>query len=204
MLDIELRRWELNNMDRHEVREAPGDWVLLAETKKEAKHYGETYYYTGHTCKHGHLAPCGVKYGCIDCRDRISFNRAQYFDPIQRVTSLNNGYKRRADKKGLDYNLTVDYLLSIFPPDYRCPILGLKCYFHVGKGRAQHNSWSLDRIDNELGYIQGNVMWVSQRANGIKRNLTPDQMIKIGIIGHQAKKARQRRSERCRRTEDLF
>jgi len=41
---------------------------------------------------------------------------------------------------------------------------------------AKWNSASLDRIIPELGYIKGNIIWVSFKANMIKNNLTLNEM----------------------------
>lgn len=205
MLDLELRRYELNCLDRHQIRECRNEWDLLAETKEEALSAGETYYFTGKPCKHGHVVPHGTKFGCVDCRDHISFNRAKYFDPIQRINHLLNSYKTRHRKRFEgESNLTCEYLMRIMPPDWRCPLLGYKCYFHVGKGTAQHNSWSLDRLDNARGYVVGNVMWVSKRANGLKRDLTPEQMVRVGKLGQTLINQRRARQGRCVRTPDMF
>lgn len=38
---------------------------------------------------------------------------------------------------------------------------------------------SLDRIDNRLGYVKGNVIVVSHRANAIKRDATLDELRRI-------------------------
>ena len=54
-----------------------------------------------------------------------------------------------------------------------CPILGIELDW--GMNGQQHNSPSLDRINPKLGYIKGNVMIMSQLANMMKSNATPEQ-----------------------------
>jgi len=46
-------------------------------------------------------------------------------------------------------------------------------------GTADPFSPSLDRIDSKLGYIPGNVMIISTRANSMKSNATPEQLVKF-------------------------
>ena len=41
------------------------------------------------------------------------------------------------------------------------------------------DSASIDRIHNHLGYIPGNVHWVSYRANRIKADATVEELQKI-------------------------
>lgn len=49
-----------------------------------------------------------------------------------------------------------------------CPVLGIP--LKVGKGKATWNSPTLDRILPELGYVAGNVVVISNRANQLKTN----------------------------------
>lgn len=40
---------------------------------------------------------------------------------------------------------------------------------------------SLDRIDSNKGYIEGNVQWVDKRINMMKQSFTQDEFIKMCI-----------------------
>jgi len=42
------------------------------------------------------------------------------------------------------------------------------------------NQACIDRIIPELGYVEGNVMIISRRANVIKNDATADELIAIG------------------------
>lgn len=72
---------------------------------------------------------------------------------------------RRASIKGLAFAITKDWLLTHRPT--HCPVLGMELDFSVGDGR-QENSPSVDRIRPARGYVQGNVVVMSHRANTIK------------------------------------
>jgi hypothetical protein len=66
-----------------------------------------------------------------------------------------------------------------------CPILGIEIdYFNDVIG---DNSPSLDRVDPDGGYVAGNVLIVSMKANRIKQNGTLDEILKIAeyIKQHQ-------------------
>jgi hypothetical protein len=83
--------------------------------------------------------------------------------------------KQRAKKQNLLFDLDFDYLMEIAPDS--CPVFN----FPLGWGRrtfgiAEFDCPSLDRIVPELGYVKGNVMWLSKLANSMKQNATPEQL----------------------------
>ena len=47
-------------------------------------------------------------------------------------------------------------------------------------GGSKDNSVSIDRIDNNRGYVYDNIVIVSMLANRIKNSATPDQIISVG------------------------
>ena len=73
--------------------------------------------------------------------------------------------KRRSEKKGVPFNLSTKYILSILT-DF-CPVFNTEFVFR-GNGRTQPTSPSLDRIDPAKGYVEGNVVVISSKANNIK------------------------------------
>lgn len=63
-----------------------------------------------------------------------------------------------------------------------CPVLGLRLSYAKPRGsknRVEENAPTFDRIDPSKGYISGNVLIVSWRANRIKNDGTPDEHAKI-------------------------
>lgn len=75
--------------------------------------------------------------------------------------------KARANKAGLPFTITIDDLTI---PTH-CPILGIPVFPVKGRGGGDHSP-SLDRIKNELGYVRGNVIVISNRANRLKSDAT--------------------------------
>tara|TARA_R100000008_G_scaffold43143_1_gene24943 strand:- start:37 stop:618 length:582 start_codon:yes stop_codon:yes gene_type:complete len=55
-----------------------------------------------------------------------------------------------------------------------CPVFGMELDW--GMNGRQPNSPSLDRIDPTKGYVKGNVMLISDLANSMKQNATPEQL----------------------------
>ncbi len=80
----------------------------------------------------------------------------------------------RAKSKNLDF--TID-LSDIIIPNL-CPVLGIPVR-KSSTGRLDDNSPSLDRVDNTKGYIKGNVIVISNRANRLKGDATPEELYKI-------------------------
>jgi len=101
----------------------------------------------------------------------MPFNQKKYNQSIRgiAVTACKSS-KRRARDKNLPFNLTSDYLESIFPKNCICPILGYK--MKVSNITLGKLSPTLDRINPRLGYIKGNVEFVSNIANCMMTSAT--------------------------------
>ena len=78
--------------------------------------------------------------------------------------------KKRARDKGIEFAITVE---DVTIPD-TCPLIGISVF--VNDDKIGDNSPSLDRIDNSKGYIPGNVMVVSYKANRMKSNATLEEL----------------------------
>lgn len=85
-------------------------------------------------------------------------------------SKIKSGAKRRK----LTYSLSPEFLESIFPRDFNCPILNQKFNFD-----HRWSTPSLDRICNDIGYEKENVIWVSLKANQIKNTADADLILKI-------------------------
>jgi hypothetical protein len=100
--------------------------------------------------------------------------RKSWHDRHPEATRL-DGAKQRAKEKGLEFNITEDdYSIPKFCPVLNIPII-------QGQNRPTDNSPALDRIDNSLGYVKGNVRIISNRANELKNDATLDEVIAIAV-----------------------
>lgn len=82
--------------------------------------------------------------------------------------------EKRAKEKGLPFDLCVE---DIQIPEC-CPILGMKLEVGRGKGPSD-SSPSLDRIYPNLGYVRGNIIVISMRANKIKSDVSVSDIEKV-------------------------
>ncbi len=91
-----------------------------------------------------------------------------------REARMINSARTRAKNKGLAFNITE---ADIVIPD-TCPVLGIEI-LKTKAPRQTDGSPSLDRIDNSVGYVRGNVAVVSLRANNLKNDGTADEHERI-------------------------
>jgi len=74
--------------------------------------------------------------------------------------------KSRASGLGVRFDLTPEYLESIWTGV--CPVLNQP--INLMTDRLSEFAAELDRFSPELGYVKGNVHWLSRKANRIKNN----------------------------------
>lgn len=83
--------------------------------------------------------------------------------------------KRRAANAGVPFQLKeTDIVIPKF-----CPILGIKLGRNVGGFNGSDSSPSLDRVVPANGYIPGNVVVISMRANRIKSDSSVEELQKL-------------------------
>ena len=106
----------------------------------------------------------------------------EYFKNYAREHFKNNpdlylywSVKGRANRAGLPFDLEKG---DIVIPTH-CPVLGIPLFRNTGGKRPTANSPSVDRIIPELGYVKGNIQVISQRANVMKNDASPDELRKF-------------------------
>jgi hypothetical protein len=88
--------------------------------------------------------------------------------------------KTSAWQKSLEHN--IDRSDLAIPES--CPVLGIPLFFTPGKRTS--NTPTVDRINSTLGYIKGNVVVVSWRANDLKKDASVDELIRIANFYRRA------------------
>jgi len=81
--------------------------------------------------------------------------------------------RQTALKNNIPFNIDTDYLLSILPDPLICPALGIKMEWC---SKDRNVLPSVDKIIPEKGYVKGNVVWVSMKANRYKTNASLDEL----------------------------
>lgn len=92
----------------------------------------------------------------------------------ERVKHVQRYLWQRAKQRALKYNLDFNIEESDIIVPTVCPILEVPIKW--GKKGEYEYSPSLDRIDNEKGYIKGNIMVISKRANTMKNSATIQEL----------------------------
>jgi hypothetical protein len=166
-------------------------------TKQQARDLGLTRYFTGKTCKNGHIAERQVTGRCVACHKDFYDNHPEKWQNWRNLNLEENKkhsrelsrlwrerapekmllgqIKSRCKRKNIICTITVDDIK--FPT--HCPILGIELFVGTGMGPVM-NGPSVDRIIPELGYVPGNVHVVSRLANTMKNMGTLEECVKLG------------------------
>lgn len=104
---------------------------------------------------------------CAKCRNASLRNQRSRENNVLLYTAAKN----RAKKKGIPFNIELS---DVSIPE-KCPVLNVPLsYGHSDFGP------SLDRIVPSLGYTKGNVIVISRKANRIKNDASPDEILAVG------------------------
>ncbi len=156
--------------------------VTLAEARRTAlKHY-----FTGVPCPQGHISKRIVSSrACFDCMlgraPSHEKNRAAVKKWFGKLT-FKNRLLRAAKTRHVKYGYPGVFCLT--PEDLtwpsHCPILGIELVYGA-QGPVCEAAASIDRVDSRFGYVKGNVQVISMRANRIKSDATPEEMMKLAV-----------------------
>lgn len=105
-------------------------------------------------------------------RDRLRANMKRWIENNPEAHILNRT-RASAKNRGLEFNLTLD---DIVIPEV-CPYLGIPLTQRLdGNGRSW-SSASVDRMDPTKGYVKGNIEIISTKANTMKNNASPEELL---------------------------
>ena len=79
---------------------------------------------------------------------------------------------KRHRSKILEYNLTADYIKELLlKQEYKD--------YYTGLIPESYEDYSIDRIDSNLGYIEGNIVITTNRVNAAKNDMTIEEFKKL-------------------------
>lgn len=84
--------------------------------------------------------------------------------------------RSRSQHLKVPFNLTVEHLEAIWTGV--CPVLGVAISI-TEKSRTDEFAAELDRFIPSLGYTEGNVAFLSRRANRLKNNTTTQELAQL-------------------------
>lgn len=109
----------------------------------------------------------GINTVCKECRKPLSTK--QWNDTSEEYKIWHRA-KSRAAKKGLEFDLEIT---DIVIPD-KCPVFNIPF-----DKNSKDYTYSIDRLDPNKGYIKGNVMIISNKANRIKSDASTKELEQV-------------------------
>ena len=107
--------------------------------------------------------------------DKIKEDKKEYYKTNADECVL-AAIKQRAKKKELPFDLELKDILGVT----HCPVFGWELKrSSSGVSGGSPNSPSVDRKIPELGYVKGNIQILSMKANTMKQDATPEELIQF-------------------------
>lgn len=118
--------------------------------------------------------------------NQLISNKKYYSSKRGHISAFKSHAQQRAKHNNLAFDLDIEYLLSIATD--ACPIFKQKFRWGRHKGKSHDFTPSLDRIVPKLGYVKGNVAFISVKANRIKNNAEEKELYAVADWLHEARK----------------
>jgi hypothetical protein len=103
-------------------------------------------------------------------------NRVDEYTPFREIL-------RRCNKRTKEIDIDLPYLKSLwYEQRSKCALTGVNLILPTTNGGRSENfnyAASLDRIDSNLGYVKGNVRYVSITVNYLKNSMTDDLVLEF-------------------------
>lgn len=92
-----------------------------------------------------------------------------------------NRLKKGALLRGFIFDITIEEAWDRFIiQEGRCCLSGIPIYFgRVSRVNPYNQTASLDRIDNNQGYIKGNIQWLHKDINSLKSTFSQEELVNL-------------------------
>jgi len=87
-------------------------------------------------------------------------------------TRIYNKFSKSAKSRNIEWNLTEEEMFENY--NGQCSLTGMPLSL-----KYKETTTSLDRIDNNLGYLKGNIQWVHIKVNMMKQQYTQEEFIEV-------------------------
>jgi hypothetical protein len=125
----------------------------------------------------------GKSTGCIKC-SKLNERSSQFTGYEEISGNRFSDIKHKAIKRNYEFSVTIEYIWNLFLlQERKCALSGVDICF--GEKSKDYGTASLDRINNEKGYIEGNVQWLHKDINKMKN--THDQNYFLALCKKIAK-----------------
>jgi hypothetical protein len=126
------------------------------------------------------LVKCGrtKSCGCFKAKN-LKHGSGPLHNNWKSKTEISSTYFRsiiqRAKLRKIDFKITEEYAFEIFKnQNGSCALSGLKLSLNTKEFTA-----SIDRIESNIGYIEGNIQWLHKDVNYMKYNLDQHEFINL-------------------------
>lgn len=93
---------------------------------------------------------------------------------------------RNAKQRNIEFNITKEYAWQKFlDQNKKCSLSGIDIELISNSNVKPNIPASLDRIDSNKGYIEGNIQWVYQKINCMKWDLDQEEFIRLCSLIHK-------------------
>lgn len=121
---------------------------------------------------------------CVKCKSSKFVNDVGETNYLYIMTKICDRIKYNSERRDkvsqLEFNITPQYLLDLYnKQDGKCALSKINLPLNTLNYRDLN--LSLDRIDSNKGYVDGNVQWVDKRINMMKQSFSQDEFISMCI-----------------------
>ena len=120
----------------------------------------------------------GCKSSC-GCQSRKRGVDNPYFRGVGEIPyRLWKSWQKGASDRGYAFDITMEYAWGLFlEQERRCSLTGVELVFAARMVNQRETTASLDRIDSNEGYREGNVRWCHKFINVWRTNYSDEQII---------------------------
>lgn len=111
------------------------------------------------------------------CRECANINKSNPKKHKEMSLSWFSRIKKRAGERGIDFNITPEYVYKIYlRQNKECALTGTPLFFsHM----SSESNASIDRIDSSKGYVKRNIQLVLKDVNFAKWTLSQKDFINM-------------------------